>query len=204
MSHQSPGEYIAHGGTPFFRLPEWRHHPDARADAVLLGVPWDGGTTYLPGARLGPYHVRRLSALLGAYHAAHRVDVFERMRAFDGGNVPVPPFSAPAMRELVQARVEAIVEGGAVPFVVGGDHSVSLPCLRAVAKHRGPLAVVHVDAHFDTSDATAWGEAFHHGTPIRHALDEGLVERGQLYRIESADRGMRPTSPRSEPGTAPW
>jgi agmatinase len=70
-----------------------------------------------------------------------------------------------------------------VPFLVGGDHSVALPAMRAVAKKHGPLAVVHVDAHLDTSDGAVWGDDYHHGTPLRHALQEGLIERGQLYQI---------------------
>jgi agmatinase len=70
-----------------------------------------------------------------------------------------------------------------VPFAVGGDHSIALPAMRAVAKKHGPLAVVHVDAHFDTSDAEVWGDAYHHGTPLRHAIQEGLVERGQLHQV---------------------
>lgn len=79
--------------------------------------------------------------------------------------------------------MRAVTSADAVPFVVGGDHSVALPALRAVAARQGPLAVVHVDAHLDTSGPETWGEAFHHGTPFRHALDEGLVAPGQLHQV---------------------
>jgi agmatinase len=184
MAQQAPLEYVRHGQTPFFRLPlaDAAEAPQ-RPLAVLLGVPFDGGTTYQPGARLAPWHVRRVSAFLQSYHPVHRVDVFGSVPAVDGGNVVFPPFDAAAMRAAVEAEVKGQVERGRVPFLVGGDHSITLPALRAMASHHGPVAVIHVDAHLDTSGPEAWGEAFHHGTPIRHALAEGLVGPGQLFQI---------------------
>jgi agmatinase len=188
MSQQSAVHYLRHGQTPFFRLPVADvslrgSEAYAAANAVLLGVPYDGGTTYQPGARLAPYHVRRVSALVQSYHPEHRVDVFGKLRVLDGGNVAFPPFDPAAVREAIEAEVRAVVAAGAAPIVVGGDHSVALPSLRAVHQKHGPLAVVHVDAHADTSGPEVWGERFHHGTPIRHALAEGLIARGQLYQI---------------------
>jgi agmatinase len=146
-------------------------------------VPFDAATTYRPGARFAPYEVRRVSALVQTFHPTHKVDVFATLRAADGGNVAVPPFAPPLAREVIENEIASIVSAGAVPFAVGGDHSIALPALRAVAKKHGPLAVVHVDAHLDTSDAEVWGDAFHHGTPLRHAIEEGLVERGQLHQV---------------------
>jgi len=188
MSQQSAMQYLRHGQTPFFRLPNAdfaSRGADAYtgARAVLLGVPWDGGTTYQPGARLAPYHVRRVSALVQSYHPIHRVDVFDRVRAVDGGNVAFPPFDAGAVRACVEQEVAAVLAAGAVPFTVGGDHTLALPCLRAVAARRGPVAVVHVDAHADTSGPEVWGDAHHHGTPLRHALTEKLIAPGQLFQI---------------------
>lgn len=186
MSQQSAAHYLRHGQTPFFRLPAADiTSPDCYAgvDAVLLGVPYDGGTTYQPGARLAPYHVRRVSALVQTYHPVHRTDVFERVRACDGGNVVFPPFDAASVRAAVQAEVARVVAAGATPFVVGGDHSVALPAMRAVAAAHGPLAVVHIDAHYDTSTPEVWGDAWHHGTPLRHAISEGLIAPGALVQI---------------------
>lgn len=183
---QSAAHYLRHGQIPFFRLPMADlASPDAYAgcDAVLLGVPYDGGTTYQPGARLGPYHVRRVSALVQSYHPGHGRDVFGSVRARDGGNVVFPPFDAATVRGAVQAEIARVVAAGAVPFVVGGDHSVALPCLRAVAAAHGPVAVVHVDAHLDTSTGEVWGDAWHHGTPIRHAIEEKLIAPGALVQI---------------------
>jgi len=186
MPQQSAAEYLRHGQMPFFRLPvvdPAAAAPHAGTDAVLLGVPYDGAVTYQPGARLAPYHLRRTSALLQTFHPVHQLDVFRSIRVLDGGNVAFPPFDAAAVRHLVQAEVGAIVGAGAAPFVVGGDHSVALPAMRAVAAIHGPLAVLHVDAHLDTSGPEVWGEPFHHGAPIRHALTEGLVAPGQLFQV---------------------
>lgn len=184
---QSPAfSYIRHGLTPFFRLPHANVEaasPYAGSDAVLLGVPFDMATTYQPGARFAPYEVRRVSALAQSFHPVHKVDVFGALRAVDGGNVAIPPFSPALARDVIENEIAAVLTAGAVPFCVGGDHSVALPILRAIAKKHGPVAIVHVDAHLDTSDAAVWGDDFHHGTPLRHAIEEGLVERGQLHQI---------------------
>jgi agmatinase len=172
--------------TPFFRLPMAdveAASPYAGAGAVLLGVPFDASTTYQPGARFAPWSVRRVSAAIEGFHPAHKVAVFDRLRPVDGGNVVFPPFNAGVAREMIQAEIAAVLRAGAVPFALGGDHSIALPCLRAAAKVHGPLAVVHVDAHFDTSTGEVWGDDFHHGTPLRHALHEGLIERGQLHQV---------------------
>jgi agmatinase len=186
-------EYIRHGQIPFFRLPSAGPGDSggqlgdpsrfAGARAVLLGVPWDSGTTYLPGARVAPYHVRRVSAFISGHHPKHRLDVFEHVPALDGGNIPTTPFDASLMREAVQAEIAAVCAAGAVPFVVGGDHSITTPILRAIHAAHGPVCVVHVDAHFDTSDASVWGNDFHHGTPIRHALVDGHIARGGLFQV---------------------
>jgi agmatinase len=152
MAQQAPLEYVRHGQTPFFRLPlAGSSLAPARPAAVFLGVPFDGGTTCQPGARLAPWHVRRVSALVQTYHPIHRVDVFGRVPSVDGGNVVFPPFDPAAMRAAVEADASGVLSNGSVPFVVGGDHSITLPVLRAMAARHGPVAVVHVDAHLDTS-----------------------------------------------------
>ncbi len=173
--------YLRHGQIPFFRLPALHDHRDA--DVAILGVPHDGGTTYVPGARFAPYHVRRVSALVQGHHPEHGIDVFARVRCVDGGNVVFPPFDREMMRAAVDAEIARLAAARVVPVVVGGDHSITLPCLRALARRHGPLAVVHLDAHFDISGPEVWGDAFHHGTPIKHAIDEGLIAPGQLYQL---------------------
>ena len=138
-------------------------------------MPHDGGTTYQPGARFAPYHVRRTSALVQGYHPGHRVDVFPRVRAVDAGNVLFPPFDRAAMRSAVTEMLGDAFAARMIPFVVGGDHSITAPILEAAAAVHGPLAVLHVDAHLDTSGADTWGDDHHHGTPIRHALHGGHI-----------------------------
>lgn len=183
MAQDDALTYLRHGQTPFFRLPVAVGPLPPGTEAAVFGIPSDLGATYQPGARLAPWHVRRVSALLQGYHPAHGVDVFADLAAVDGGNVAFPPFSAPAMREAVEAHVAELAAAGAVPFAVGGDHAVTLPVLRALARRHGPLAVVHVDAHLDTSGPEIWGEPFHHGTPFRHAIAEGLVAPGALFQV---------------------
>jgi agmatinase len=182
--------YLRHGQTPFFRLPT-QPTATAEVDVALLGVPHDGGATYQPGARLGPYHVRRVSALVQGYHPEHGIDVFGVLRCVDGGNVVFPPFDRAAMRAAVEAHVRELGGHRTTPVVVGGDHSITLPVLRALAHRHGPLAVVHFDAHLDTSGPEAWGDEHHHGTPLRHAIEEGLIADGQLYQL--GVRGPRGT-----------
>ena len=182
MPQSSAFEYLRHGQTPFFRLPTAGALPDS-TDAVVLGVPHDGGTTYQPGARFAPYHVRRTSGLIQSYHPGHRVDVFSKVTAVDGGNVVFPPFDRAAMREAVGAMIGDAIARRVVPFVVGGDHSISTPILRAIAAAHGPVAVLHVDAHLDTSGPETWGDDHHHGTPIRHALTNGWIAPGALASV---------------------
>jgi agmatinase len=185
-SQASAAVYLRLGQIPFFRLPIADLDgvaPYAGADVVVAGVPYDGGTTYRPGARLGPYHLRRVSALVQGWHPVHKIDPFQRLRCVDGGNVVFPPFDAGAVRGAIEHEVAAMVRAGARPLIVGGDHTISLPILRALAAAHGPLAVVHVDAHADTSGPEVWGDAWHHGTPLRHALDENLIREGQLHQV---------------------
>jgi agmatinase len=175
-------DYLRSGQTPFFRLPTvtWPSEP---VDAIVVGVPHDGGVTYQPGARFAPYHVRRTSALVQGYHPSHRVDVFDRVRAVDAGNVVFPPFDRAAMRAAVTEMMGDAFSMRAAPFVVGGDHSITAPILRAAAATHGPLAVLHIDAHLDTSGPETWGDAHHHGTPIRHALEDASIAPGCLASL---------------------
>ena len=167
-------EYIRSGVSHFFRLPaleEGRPTPGA----VLLGVPYDLGSTHHPGSRFAPWSVRAASVTLGAWHPLHRLDVFETLGCVDGGNVVFPPFDPALARAEIERHVGALARAGSRPFVVGGDHSIALPMARALKAVHGPLAVIHVDAHFDTSAKDTWAEEHHHGTPLRHCLSEGLV-----------------------------
>ncbi len=198
MNQLSAAAYIRQGQIPFYRLEVVElgsSVPYSGRDAVLVGIPWDQSVTYRAGARFTPWELRRVSALVQTYHPTHRVDVFDVLDAIDGGNIAVPPFDAGAAREMIQEEATKILQAGASLYAVGGDHSITLPLLRAVNAVHGPVAVVHVDAHFDTSTGELWGDDYHHGTPFRHALIEGLVMQGGLHQV-----GIRATWGGSDEG----
>jgi agmatinase len=182
-------DFLRAGQTSFFRLPVAR--PDGGplddalrgARAAILGVPWDGGVTIHPGARHAPFAVRQASVVLPGFGPDAGVDVFRFLRAVDAGNVAVTSLLPELAATTIESDVADIMRGGAAPFLVGGDHSITLPALRAVAKARGPVGLVHVDAHADTSDGSMWGGVSHHGTWLRQALSEGLVDGKRLIQI---------------------
>jgi agmatinase len=164
----------------FMRLP---HADDPRGlDVAIIGVPFDGGTSYRPGARLGPREIRSQSSLVRPYSYVQKVAPFDRLNVADVGDVDAPPVSIEKCYEAVEARIGEIAGAGARPIVVGGDHSVSLPVLRALARRHGTLALVQVDAHIDTWDEYFGGRYFH-GTPFRRAVEEGLVDGNRFVQI---------------------
>jgi guanidinopropionase len=151
-------------------------------DVALLGVPYDGGTSYRPGARLGPREIRSQSSLIRSYSYFQKVAPFDRLNVADTGDVDAPPVSIDKCYEAVEARIAAIAGAGARPLVVGGDHSISLPILRALAKQHGPLGLVQFDAHIDTWDEYFGGKYFH-GTPFRRAIEEGIVDGRRFIQV---------------------
>ncbi len=168
------------GVSTFLRLPL---HDDPRdVDALIIGAPFDGGTTYRPGARFGPRGVRQASALTRGFHPDPDIDLFETLRCADGGDVACVPMDMALSLARIEARVAEIAAAGAVSAVIGGDHTCSLPAIRALAKVHGPLGLVHFDAHSDTYPA-AWGIDPHHGTIFRNMVEEGLVRGGDVLQI---------------------
>jgi agmatinase len=164
----------------FMRLP---HVEDPQGlDVAIVGVPYDGGTSYRPGARLGPREIRAQSSLIRPYSYFQKVAPFDRLNVADLGDVDAPPVSIERCYEAVTTRIAAIGDAGARPLVVGGDHSISLPILRALAKRHGPLALVQFDAHIDTWDEYFGGKYFH-GTPFRRAIEERLIDGGRFIQI---------------------
>jgi len=164
-------------------------------DAAVLGVPFDTGTSMRPGARFGPAGNRDASLLLRPWHPAHRVDVFAELSTVDAGDLTITPGNAERSAAQIAEQLEPVVRAGAMPLVLGGDHSIVLGELRAHAAVHGPLAVVLLDAHADTWDSY-YGERYFHGTPFRRAVEEGLIEphrsllagmRGSLYAAADLD-----------------
>jgi agmatinase len=162
------------------RLP---HVTDPRGlDVAIVGVPFDGGTSYRPGARMGPREIRAQSSLIRSYNYFQKVAPFDRLNVADAGDIDAPPVSIEKCYEAVEAGIGAIADAGARPLVAGGDHSITLPVLRALARRHGPLAVVQFDAHIDTWDEYFGGKYFH-GTPFRRAIEEGIVDGARFIQV---------------------
>jgi agmatinase len=176
------------GPSTFARLPELRDV--AACDVAILGVPFDGGTSYRPGARFGPQAIRQASRHLRTnYHPAYDAEPFLTQQVADAGDVACNPYNIDdAISQIEQAATELLGKVGHI-VSLGGDHTIAVPLLRAVARKFGPVALVHFDAHLDTWD-TYFGAPFTHGTPFRRAAEEGLFDescsmhvgiRGPLY-----------------------
>ncbi|OLM31013.1 Agmatinase [Pseudonocardia sp. Ae717_Ps2] len=175
------------GPTTFARLP--RLDEVEHADVVVLGLPFDAGVSYRPGARFGPAHVRAASKLLRPYHPPLGVSPFAAQQVADAGDLGINPFSIDEAIATVEQAADRLRAGGTTLLALGGDHTVALPLLRSVARTHGPVGVVHFDAHLDTWD-TYFGADITHGTPFRNAAQEGLLDprrcvhvgiRGPLY-----------------------
>ena len=175
------------------RLPIERD--SAKLDIALCGVPWDGGTTNRPGARHGPREIRNMSTLMRRVHHVSLVAPYELCRVGDHGDAPVNPIDLADSLTRIEEFFSRLHTAGAAPLAAGGDHLVTLPILRAIARKR-PVGVVHFDAHSDTNDSYFGGEKYTHGTPFRRAVEEGLIEphrmiqigiRGSMYSADEKD-----------------
>ena len=189
------------GVRTFMRAP---HVTDlAGVDAAAVGIPFDTATSYRTGARFGPEAIRSASALLRPYHPALDVNVVEALSIVDYGDVPVSPGDTERTYGQIEEALAPLAEGGIFVVALGGDHSITLPELRALARVTGPLALVQLDAHADTWESY-FGQRYFHGTTFKRAAEEGLVEpaasvqagmRGSVYGAEdlqaSRDLGYR-------------
>lgn len=153
-----------------------------KLDVAILGVPFDSGVSYRPGARFGPAHVRQSSRLLRPYHPTLDVSPFAAQQVADAGDVPVNPFDIEEALGTVEAAAKALSDTGAKIVTIGGDHTIALPLLRNMARIHGPVAMLHFDAHLDTWD-TYFGAAYTHGTPFRRAFEEGLLDTDALSHV---------------------
>jgi agmatinase len=169
----------------------------AGVDFAVVGVPFDTATSFRAGARNGPEAIRSVSALLRPYHRVHDIDIFSVLSGVDLGDLPVVPGNVQATYERIEEGLAPLVKRGVFPLVLGGDHSITLAELRALAGRHGPLALVQLDAHDDTWDAY-FGERYFHGTTFRRAAEEGVVDpqrstqagmRGPLYGAADVEHG---------------
>jgi agmatinase len=175
------------GPDTFARLP--RLLDVGSAAVAVAGVPFDSGVSYRPGARFGPASVRAGSKLLRPYHPGLDVEPWTGHQVADAGDLAANPFDLRQAISEVEAGARGLLEAAEYLIVIGGDHTIALPLLRATAARHGPVALVHFDAHLDTWD-TYFGAPYTHGTPFRRAVEEGILAlecsahvgiRGSLY-----------------------
>jgi guanidinobutyrase len=151
-------------------------------DVAFYGVPFDIGTSNRTGARFGPRAIRAESSLLRPYHMATRAAPFDSLAIADVGDVALNTFNAPACVPIIRDFVAGVLASGAVPLGMGGDHTVTYPILQAIAAAHGPVGIVHVDAHADVND-TMFGEKVTHGSWLRRAIEENLVDTARVVQI---------------------
>ena len=194
LPHPEPIDALEHarsgGIATFMRLPHI--HDAEELEIALVGIPFDGGTTYRPGTRFGPRHVREQSVLIRPWNPELKINPFAKYRIADYGDFSVNPLSIQDTFRRVEEQMEPLTKAGTRCAAVGGDHSLSLPLLRATAKKYGPVAVIQFDAHNDLWDEY-FGCKLSHGTPFRRAIEEGLIReqsflqvglRGQVYSAD--------------------
>lgn len=191
------------GLASFFRLPYVEDFEAAPPDIGVCGVPFDGGVTNRPGPRHGPREVRNQSSLMRRVNQATGINPFDNARVADIGDAWIrKPYELESAHQEIEAYFTRAHAAGIRPLTCGGDHSISLPILRAIARDE-PVGMIHIDAHCDTGDNYG-GSRFHHGAPFKVAVDEGLLDpaktvqigiRGSLYMGDmwrfSYDMGMR-------------
>jgi agmatinase len=169
------------GPATFARLP--RLDEVERAQVKVVGVPFDAGVSYRPGARFGPQAIREASRLLRPYHPALDLEPFAQAQVVDAGDIAVNPFDIEEAVATIEAAALELTADGARLVTLGGDHTIALPLLRAaVARAARPVALLHFDAHLDTWD-TYFGAAYTHGTPFRRAAEEGLLDAESLAHV---------------------
>lgn len=175
------------GPDTFARLPRLDDVPRARV--AILGIPFDAGVSYRPGARFGPAAIRAGSKLLRPYHPGLDVQPWSLYQVADAGDLAPNPFDIGEAIEQIEDGARATLARADYLVALGGDHTIALPLLRVMRERHGPIALVHFDAHLDTWD-TYFGAAYTHGTPFRRAFEEGLLApdrsvhvgiRGSLY-----------------------
>lgn len=172
------------GLATLMRLPylDFDHEAFSQVDIGLVGVPWDGGTTNRAGARHGPRQVRDLSTMIRNVNRASGINPFALCNCADLGDTPVNPIDVMDSMARIKTFFDRVCDAGIAPLAVGGDHLSTLPIMRALAK-KGPVGMVHFDAHTDTWDGYFGGFKYTHGTPFRRAVEEGLLDPKRTVQI---------------------
>ncbi|MEL7097794.1 MAG: agmatinase [Pseudomonadota bacterium] len=168
------------GPNTFMRLPSSTELQ--KLDVAFLGIPMDIGTSWRSGTRMGPKQVREQSAMLRPYNMGTGAAPFDSLHCADIGDLAINTFSLADSLRIIADSYGEILKYDAIPMAIGGDHSITLPILRAMAARHGPVALVHVDAHADVNDEM-FGERETHGTVFRRAYEEGLIVPEKTYQI---------------------
>lgn len=151
-------------------------------DAAFIGIPLDIGTSNRSGTRYGPREIRAQSVLLRPYNVSTGVAPFEHLQVADLGDIATNPYSLPDSVERITIAYRQLLHHPVIPIGIGGDHTLTLPVLRAIAEKHGPVALIHVDAHADIND-TMFGEKINHGSTFRRAQEEGLLDSQAVTQI---------------------
>lgn len=168
------------GASTFARLPTIDEVGET--DIAVVGVPFDSGVSYRPGARFGPAHIRQSSRLLRPYNPAQDTAPFATQQVVDAGDLSANPFSIEEAIAAIERGADELLERAGRLVTLGGDHTIALPLLRSLHRRHGDIAVVHFDAHLDTWD-TYFGADYTHGTSFRRASEEGLIDREACLHI---------------------
>ena len=177
------------GPNTFMRLPSASQL--SGLEVTILGVPVDIGTSWRSGARFGPKQVRAQSAMIRPYNMGTGAAPFESLQCADLGDLAINPFSLEETLRTIETSYDAILDVDAMPMAMGGDHSITLPILRAMARRHGPVALIQIDAHADVND-TMFGMRETHGTILRRAHEEGLVQSEKVYQVGLRGTGYGP------------
>ena len=177
------------GPATMMRLPT---RANARGlDACFVGVPMDIGTSNRSGTRHGPRQIRAESCMLRPYNMATRAAPFDSLQVADIGDVAINTFDLKKTVRIIERAYDRILGHDCIPLTLGGDHTLTLPILRAMGKKHGPVALIHVDAHADINDEM-FGEKIAHGTPFRRAVEEGLLQTDKVFQIGLRGSGYSP------------
>jgi guanidinobutyrase len=177
------------GPATMMRLPT--QNTAAGLDACFVGIPMDHGTSNRSGTRHGPRQIRAESCMLRPYNMATGAAPFEHLQVADIGDVPINTFDLKKTVDIISDHYDTILSHGAIPLTLGGDHTLTWPILRSIAKKHGPVALIHIDAHADIND-TMFGEKVAHGCPFRRAWEDGCLQNDKVFQIGLRGTGYSP------------